>query len=128
MRFSEERAVVDALINEWYAAMHEVAEIGNKIFSEKAKHYDRISPVWHRIEWPGGFVQELRKKIDRVDQLLQPNGGIDWNEVNEELTDIMMYSNMFHALNLMVERHNAAEAPDRMEDNLAFLAGAGGDR
>ena len=118
MRFAEERKVVDALITEWYETMQEVAEIGNKVFSAKAQHYDRISPVWHRIAWPEGFVQELRKKIDRVDQLLQPNGEIAWNEIDEELTDIMMYSNMFHALNLMVERHNASEAavPDRMED------------
>jgi len=105
MRFKEEQTVLSSLLAEWYDAMREVAVLGDGVFSEKARHYDRISPVWHRIGWPDGFVQELRKKSDRVEQLLQPgNGEVNWDEVNEELVDIANYSKMFHALNLMVER------------------------
>lgn len=105
MRFKEETEVVTNLLHEWYQAMDQFTRACDGVASDKAEQYDRISPVWHRIEWPGGFVQELRKKCDRINQMLEVSNGdnVDWDEVNEELRDIFNYTRMFGAINMMVQ-------------------------
>ena len=98
--FEEEQKVLDALLAEWYEEIKSFTQDADGIFSEKGKMYDRTSPVWERIRFPHGFVQELRKKTDRVDQLLEcyEAGEVRWEEVSEELGDIFNYSRMFGAL------------------------------
>ena len=109
MRFPEEKKALATLLEEWYAGVKTFTEKCNAIFTEKAKQYDQESPVWHRIEWPHGFVGELRKKTDRVSQLLanfdpkDPAGSVKWDEVNEELADIHNYARMMGSLNNMVK-------------------------
>lgn len=107
--FDEERKVLEDLLREWYAAMKDVQKGMDLIFSTKAKLYDKDSPVWERIRWPHGFVQEIRKKSDRIDQLLGANGGFEvsevrWDEVEEELLDIANYCRMFAAITRMVQK------------------------
>lgn len=99
--FPEEQTVLDTLLAEWYEEIKSFTEGADAIFSEKGKMYDRTSPVWERIRFPHGFVQELRKKIDRLDQLLEPydrNEPVRWGEILEELGDILNYSRMDGAL------------------------------
>jgi len=104
--FNEERVVLAALLEEWYDEMKAVTDEANGVFREKAKQYDKDSPVWERIHWPNGFVQELRKKTDRVSQLLAHDPGPLWDDIAEELIDIMNYSRMFEALNRMLVKRN----------------------
>ena len=101
--FGEEQEVLNALLAEWYEEIHSFTQDADGIFSEKGKMYDRTSPVWERVRFPYGFVQELRKKTDRVDQLLEPyeTGKVTWEDVLEELGDILNYSRMFGALIVM---------------------------
>lgn len=99
--FEEEQDVLDALLAEWYEEIKSFTQGADGIFSEKGKMYDRTSPVWERIRFPHGFVQELRKKTDRVDQLLEgyeEGKEVRWEEVSEELGDIFNYSRMFGSL------------------------------
>ncbi len=99
--FAEEQRVLDTLLAEWYEEIKAFTEGADAIFSEKGKMYDRTSPVWERIRFPHGFTQELRKKIDRLDQLLEPydrNEVVRWGEILEELGDILNYSRMDGAL------------------------------
>jgi hypothetical protein len=113
MRFTEEQKALAALLKEWYAGIEEFTEVANGVFSDKAKQYDRISPVWHRIEWPGGFVQELRKKTDRLTQLLANYNhslvdSYKQDAIEEELVDIINYSRMMAAIGRMfVERNQS---------------------
>jgi len=98
--FEEEQGVLDTLLAEWYEEIKSFTQDADGIFSAKGKMYDRTSPVWERIRFPHGFVQELRKKTDRVDQLLEhyETGEVMWEDVLEELADIFNYSRMFGAL------------------------------
>lgn len=113
MRFPEEQQALKGLLNEWYDALKAFTERANGIFTAKAAHYDRISPVWHRIEWPRGFVQELRKKTDRLAQLLagfredDVDGSVDWDAVDDELLDILNYARMAGGINEMVRRRSS---------------------
>lgn len=113
--FEEEQGVLNALLAEWYEEIKSFTTNADGIFSEKGKMYDRTSPVWERIRFPHGFVQELRKKTDRVDQLLESYGNEDeikWEEVSEELGDIFNYSRMFGALITMyLSRKEASTLP-----------------
>lgn len=112
--FLEEDMVLQSLLAQWYKGIVRFTEIMDGIFSEKGKLYDRKSPVWHRIHFPHGFVQELRKKTDRIDQLLTDYeaGSVKWEEVQEELIDVANYARMFGALIDMVNEH--AEMKDSM--------------
>ena len=97
--FEEEQEVLNALLAEWYEEIKSFTQDADGIFSEKGKMYDRTSPVWERIQFPHGFVQELRKKTNRVDQLLEGyDNGVKWDEVLEELGDIFNYARMLGAL------------------------------
>lgn len=111
--FEEEQEVLDALLAEWYEEIKSFTQGADGIFSEKGKMYDRTSPVWERIRFPHGFVQELRKKTDRVDQLLERydyDNGVKWDEVSEELGDIFNYARMLGALITMyLSRREASE-------------------
>lgn len=105
--FLEEEMVIKSLLGRWYGQIERFTEIMDGIFSEKGKLYDRKSPVWERIHFPYGFIQELRKKTDRLDQLLtdyDPNdlSTVKWTEVSEELIDVANYARMFGALVDMV--------------------------
>ena len=111
--FHEEQAVLDTLLQEWYEAMRQFTEAADGVFSDKGKVYDRESPVWERVRFPHGYVQELRKKSDRLRQQLATYdgtmGSVDWSlegGVMEELIDIMNYARMMGAIigmNLMRE-------------------------
>jgi hypothetical protein len=103
--FIEEQEVLDRLLEEWYGAMHQFTEAAEGVFSEKGKVYDRESPVWERVRFPHGFVQELRKKADRLNQQLATYDGtmesVDWSlegGVLEELIDVMNYARMMGAI------------------------------
>lgn len=107
--FPEEYELLGELLDEWYEGMRVFTEECNGIFSDKAEQYDRESPVWRRISWPDGFVQEMRKKVDRLKQLLSTYDKKDfdsvrWDALQEELADIVNYARMFGALNLMWKR------------------------
>lgn len=109
MRFPEEQSTLAALLKEWYDAIEAFTLSCNKVFTAKAKQYDQLSPVWHRLEWPHSFVGEVRKKNDRISQLLakfdpkEPVTSVDWEEVNEELSDIVNYARMMAAINVMIK-------------------------
>lgn len=109
MRFPEEQQVLGKLLEEWYAGIKTFTNECNGIFTEKAKQYDQTSPVWHRIEWPHSFVGELRKKTDRISQLManfdpqNPANSVSWDDIDEELADIVNYARMMAAINSMVE-------------------------
>lgn len=121
--FEEEQEVLSKLLDEWYAEINEATKQADGIFSAKAKLYDKSSPVWERIAWPLGFMQELRKKTDRLVQLYESDKPFNEvvRDVNEELIDIMNYARMCAALNVMVARRDGAGS---MEASMAFLAGA----
>jgi hypothetical protein len=108
--FNEEQQVLDSLLSEWYVEVERFHINASTVFKDKGKMYDRESPVWERIAFPEGFVQELRKKIDRLRQLFAVNGleSIRWDEVLEELKDIHNYSAMCGAIVVMKQ--------GRMED------------
>lgn len=103
--FHEEQEVLDALLKEWYEGVERFHLNASKVFQGKGKMYDRESPVWERIFFPHGFVQELRKKTDRLRQLLSTNDGeeVQWEDVLEELRDIHNYTSMFGAIIHMLE-------------------------
>jgi hypothetical protein len=73
--------------------------------------YDRLSPVWERIQFPHGFIQEIRKKADRLTQLLADFDfnapwpcGVNWGfegGVLEELVDIFNYARMMGGIIIM---------------------------
>lgn len=114
--FAEEQTVLDTLLAEWYEEIKSFTEGADAIFSEKGKMYDRTSPVWERIRFPHGFTQELRKKIDRLDQLLEPydrNEVVRWGEILEELGDILNYARMDGALIAMylIRQEELAKTP-----------------
>ena len=114
--FLEEQVVLDELLNEWYEAMKDVQERAAGVFSEKGKMYDRESPVWERIRFPHGFTQEIRKKADRVNQLLATYDPEDFDSVNwsfddgvlEEIVDISNFALMFAGLVVMKARREAS--------------------
>lgn len=102
-RFAEEDAVLRALLDEWYNGMKDFEDQCRGIFSEKAKQYDVESPVWYRIEFPGGFLQEIRKKTDRIKQLLHDidslyHREVIWDDVLEELRDIHNFAVMLGSM------------------------------
>ena len=107
--FKKEQSLLEELLDYWYEAMKLFTKYADGIFSTKGKQYDRESPVWERVRFPRGYVQELRKKTDRVNQLLADyqDGSmenVDWSQesgVLEELIDIMNYSRMFGGLIIM---------------------------
>lgn len=109
MRFTEEQRALADLLREWYADIEAFTEEANTLFGKKAEQYDQVSPVWHRIAWPGGFVQELRKKTDRLTQLLanyredEPHT-YRQADIDEELRDILNYARMMAAIGRMVMR------------------------
>lgn len=111
--FDEEFEVLDALVKEWYDEIKEVTAEADGIFSVKAVMYDRTQPVWERMEWPHGFEHEIVKKANRVKMLLtQLTKGFDavnWDEVQEELEDIMNYARMLAALNRMMKKRHCHE-------------------
>lgn len=125
--FAEEQKVLDSLLKEWYDEVDGFTEEANGIFSEKGKMYDRSSPVWDRIAFPNGFVQELRKKVDRIGQLLDAYDhgdfwSIKWGEVLEEDSDVMNYARMFGGLIRML----MVRATDKqLEGEKSKLAGRG---
>jgi len=110
--FAEEQEVLDRVLNEWYISMRDFHEGAAAVFLDKGRMYDRESPVWERIAFPRGFVQELRKKTDRLRQLLSVDGGeaIRWDDVLEELKDVHNYASMFGAIIYMVRRREAGDA------------------
>lgn len=116
MNFPKEMKVIAELVQEWYDGIKTFTERCNGIFSERAQQYDHLSPSWHRHTWPGGYHDELRKKVDRVHQLLstfQPDdvaNSVRWEKLNGELADIVNYARMFASLNMMWQR--------RMEDEV----------
>lgn len=107
MRFREEQEVLAELLDEWYRLIGDFTEEANVLFTEKAQQYDQVSPVWHRIAWPEGFVQELRKKTDRLTQLLanyDPSAPHTYkqSDIDEELRDILNYARMMAAIGRMM--------------------------
>lgn len=108
--FEEEKRLHENILNEWYEAIEAFTDRMNVIFDDKAKLYDRASPVWERIDWPGGFVHEINKKANRIRQLFNsyrpddPMDSVKWSEVNEELADIANYCRMLAAINAMMRR------------------------
>jgi hypothetical protein len=128
--FDAEQAVLDYELAKWYEAIKEFTRTADGIFSEKGKLYDRKSPVWERIRFPHGFVQELEKKTDRLWQLLDtysesnPSGSLGlstWAEVQEELRDICNYSRMFGALTAMVLEEGEKSPQLKAEQFFMFL-------
>lgn len=107
--FREEQRLLEGLLESWYNRIKEFTEKADGVFSAKGKQYDRESPVWERVRFPHGFVQELRKKTDRINQLLadyDPDDmdSVDWSfasGVLEELLDVMNYARMLGALIIM---------------------------
>ncbi|NIN63881.1 MAG: hypothetical protein GTO63_04030 [Anaerolineae bacterium] len=109
--FTLAQRVLEKLLDDWYAAQTQFTEQADGVFSEKGKQYDRLSPVWERIQFPHGFIQEIRKKVDRLLQLLadydptQPwPCGVNWGYeggVLEELIDIFNYSRMMAGIIIM---------------------------
>jgi len=126
--FEEEQGVLDALLAEWYEEIKSFTQSADGIFSAKGKMYDRTSPVWERIRFPHGFVQELRKKTDRVDQLLEgyETGEVTWDDVLEELGDILNYSRMFGALISMYLYRKDEPTPIRLPPDGEIYAGKTG--
>ena len=106
--FPEEYITVSRLVEEWYQDIADFTKTCNTIFSEKGERYDKTSPSWHRHTWPYGYADELRKKVDRITQLLidydPESHSANWDAINEELGDILNYARMFAALNAMWER------------------------
>jgi len=128
--FIEEQKVLDLLLAEWYEEVKGFQEDANGVFSEKGKMYDRSSPVWERINFPHGFVQELKKKIDRLSQLLDgydPNDffSVQWSEVEEETGDVHIYSAMFGGLIRMLLAREAEKKGIQVEADPIVKAQAG---
>lgn len=121
--FMEEKAVLALMLDRWYAGMEQFKAVAEDVFSEKGRLYDQVSPVWERISFPHGFVQELTKKVDRLKQLLANDGGnSNWAAVLEELGDIHNYAAMFASVIYMVqaERDSVPEMQmQRMYDHLS---------
>jgi NTP pyrophosphatase (non-canonical NTP hydrolase) len=114
--FPAERKVLEGLIDEWYEAVQKITAEADKIFSDKGKQYDVASPVWERMRFPYGFTHEITKKANRVEQLFEPLGNgtditetdLHWEDIQEELQDIMNYARMLAGLNAMLlERKRA---------------------
>ncbi len=109
--FTIAEKVLARLLEDWYEAQHQFTERADGVFSEKGRQYDRESPVWDRIRFPYGFIQEIVKKADRLKQLLadyDPNQpwpcGVNWGfdgGVLEELVDIFNYSRMMGGIIMM---------------------------
>jgi NTP pyrophosphatase (non-canonical NTP hydrolase) len=108
--FPEEAKLIEDLNDEWYDDIKAVTEIADSIFSSKGEAYDREKPFWTRAEWPWGDVHEISKKANRVEQLTSsfdpnnPMSSVDWEDVEEELVDILNYCRMFAAITRMLKR------------------------
>lgn len=108
--FPEERDLTRQLVLEWYEAIRRFQTKVDGIFSEKSEQYDVASPVWERIEFPTGFVQEFRKKVDRVKQLIDKLDAddpssfdrVNWKYMFGELADICNYSRMCAGIAIML--------------------------
>jgi len=98
--FKEQQEVLDTLLTEWYEAIKAFTQKQDGIFSAKGRMYDRSSPMWEHVRFPHGFVGEIRKKLNRVDQLLDSweDNTVSWEDVLEELGDILNYDRMLGAL------------------------------
>lgn len=108
--FLEEREVTRALVNEWYENIKRFQTYIDAVFSEKSKEYDVSSPVWERVEFPMGFIQEFRKKVDRLKQMFDGVDTMDiatfehvnWKYVFGELIDVCNYARMCAGIAMML--------------------------
>jgi len=106
--FPEERELIERLLVEWYDAVNEVTTRANVVVSERARQYDVVKPVWHRLSYPWGFLHEISKKSGRVEQLYRSaeenDDDVKWDVVLEELIDIVNYARFLAAIVLMLHR------------------------
>ena len=112
--FQSEHELLQELLNKWYAAIKDVTTDADRIFNTKGQMYDRRKPVWERVAWPYGFIHEITKKSQRVEQLAtgyKPDmiQSVNWDEVEEELLDIMNYCRMFAAITRMLRDESMEE-------------------
>jgi hypothetical protein len=109
--FREERDIIEGLLREWYDAVNEVTHAANGVVSERARQYDVVKPVWHRLAYPWGFLHEITKKTGRVEQLYRAaeNGNFAWDTVYEELLDIVNYARFLAAIVIMLRRREERE-------------------
>ena len=119
--FPEEKNVLHMLLQEWYAGIEAATMEADGIFSEKGKMYDRKNPAWDRMTWPTGFQHEISKKSNRVAQMFDGFNPADptkvnWDEVNEELGDILNYSRMLISLNEMMRARDFTLTMARMDE------------
>lgn len=63
-----------------------------EICRERAPLYDTTEPVWRRVEWPEGFLHEVRKKHGRIANIFEAeNAEAKWPHIREEATDMINY-------------------------------------
>jgi NTP pyrophosphatase (non-canonical NTP hydrolase) len=116
--FKDETQLLAKLLQEWYAEIKTVTLRADGIFSAKGKMYDLEKPAWDRMKWPFGFVHEITKKAGRVEQLFtqytsrEDLDRLNWDDIEEELLDILNYCRMLAAVNRMQLRRHAEGLSD----------------
>jgi hypothetical protein len=101
--FPEEKALLSALVDEWYEEIRGFTTSCDAIFSERGRHLDKTAAPWDRHDGIRGYVHEIGKKIGRIKQFLQCDP-VPWDKVEDEFKDIANYSRMGGGLLRMLKR------------------------
>lgn len=63
-----------------------------EICRERAHLYDTTEPVWRRVDWPEGFLHEVRKKHGRIANIFEAEDAeAMWPSIREEAIDMINY-------------------------------------
>lgn len=88
----QEAALTKELQQEFNKKYEGVLVRAIEICRERAPLYDTTEPVWRRVEWPGGFLHEVRKKHGRIANIFEAEDAeAGWSSAREEAIDMINY-------------------------------------
>ena len=87
-----EAALTKELQQEFNKKYEKVLVRAIEICRERAPLYDITEPVWRRVEWPEGFLHEVRKKHGRIVNIFEAeDADTNWPHIREEAIDMINY-------------------------------------
>lgn len=106
--FPEERALQQALKEEWYESIEQFTASADEVFAAKGKTRDVEELLWERLSFPHGIGQQIWQKALRLRPMMEEKQRedpyeADWSLVLEELRDICNYSRMLGGIIQMIQ-------------------------